>query len=492
LGGDSVRSAEPRVEVGKPRVEVGKNGGGSGKARSTTAARSPGLWEVRLKAAKRAVGGTFRILVYLGATIAPLFLAWSGMEPGRGFLVEFSVALGFVGLSLMGLQFLLAARFRSVAAPFGMDVLLRYHHQIGYVILLFILAHPALLFVADDDYLELLELTDAPLLAQMGVTSIVALLVLVVLSAWRKKLRIGYELWQWTHGVLAFVVVAAALAHVLLVGYYVSEPLEVALWLWMSVVFVGLILWVRVVRPLELRRGAWRVESVIPERGDIRTIVLEPSRLRAHGSDGFTFEPGQFAWITVGKSPFAITRHPFSISSSAERTERVSLSIKAAGDFTRGIRLLEPGATAYLDGPHGAFTMDRHYGPGFVFIGAGVGITPLMSMLRTMDDRNDPRPCYLFFGNREWEGAAFREEIEELRSRLNLEVVHVLSRPPEGWEGEEGRIGAAVLARHLPEGYKRLQYFICGPDPMMDAAEDALVHLGVPKRRIHSERFDMA
>jgi ferredoxin-NADP reductase len=114
-----------------------------------------------------------------------------------------------------------------------------------------------------------------------------------------------------------------------------------------------------------------------------------------------------------------------------------------------------------------------------------------MSMLRTMADRNDPRPCYLFFGNREWEGVAFREEIEELKGRLNLEVVHVLSRPPEGWEGDEGRIDAAVLARYLPERYQRLQYFICGSDSMMDATEDALVHLGVPKRRVHTERFGM-
>ena len=147
--------------------------------------------------------------------------------------------------------------------------------------------------------------------------------------------------------------------------------------------------------------------------------------------------------------------------------------------------------SVYLDSPHGAFTIDRYYGPGFVFIGAGVGITPLMSMLRTMTDRSDPRPCYLFFGNREWEGVAFREEIEELKGRLNLEVVHVLSRPPEGWEGEEGRTDAAVLARHLPERYQRLQYFICGSDSMMDDTEDALVRLGVPKRRVHSERFGM-
>jgi predicted ferric reductase len=325
----------------------------------------------------------------------------------------------------------------------------------------------------------------------MAVTSTVALLVLVALSVWRKKLRIGYELWQLTHGVLAFVVIAAALTHVLLVGYYVNEPLEIALWLWMATVFVGLVLWIRVVKPLELRTKAWRIEDVIPERGNICTIVLKPSRLYARRFAGFHFEPGQFAWITVGKSPFAITRHPFSISSSAEKAERVALSIKAAGDFTREIGQLKPGATAYLDGPHGAFTIDRHDGPGFVFIGAGVGITPLMSMLRTMADRNDPRPCYLFFGNREWEGVAFREEIEELKGRLNLKVMHVLSRPPEGWEGNEGRISAAVLARHLPERYQRLQYFICGSDSMMDATEEALIHFGVSKRRVHTERFGM-
>jgi predicted ferric reductase len=479
------------VKLAEPRVESRNKQDSTGRARSNTASRSPSLRDSRRKAARRAVQATFRVLVYLAVTIAPLVLAWSGMEPGRGFLINFSVALGFVGLSLMGLQFVVAARFQSVAAPFGIDALLQYHRQIAYTSLLFILAHPLLLFVADTGYLTLLDLTTAPLRAKMAVTSTVALLVMVALSIWREKLRIGYELWQLTHGVLAFVVIAAALTHVLLVGYYVNEPLEIALWLWMATVFVGLILWVRVVRPLELRSKAWRIEEVIPERGNICTIVLKPSRLHARKFDRFHFEPGQFAWITVDKSPFAITRHPFSISSSAEKTERLALSIKAAGDFTQKISYLKPGATAYLDGPHGAFTIDRHYGPGFVFIGAGVGITPLMSMLRTMADRGDPRPCYLFFGNREWEGVAFREEIEELKGRLNLEVVHVLSRPPEGWEGDEGRIDAAVLARHLPKRYQCLQYFICGSDSMMDATEDALVHLGVPKRRVHTERFGM-
>jgi predicted ferric reductase len=72
-----------------------------------------------------AVRGAFWILVYLAVAVAPLIFAWSGPEPGRGLLVDFSVALGFVGLAMMGLQFALVARFKSVSAPFGMDVVLQ-------------------------------------------------------------------------------------------------------------------------------------------------------------------------------------------------------------------------------------------------------------------------------------------------------------------------------------------------------------------------------
>ena len=169
----------------------------------------------------------------------------------------------------------------------------------------------------------------------------------------------------------------------------------------------------------------------------------------------------------------------------------MAFTVKAAGDFSSALGSLEPGTTVYLDGPHGAFCMDRHEGPGFVFIGAGIGVTPLMSMLRTLADRGDTRPCYLFLGNRDQDSITFREEIEGLESRLNLEVVHVLSHPGEGWQGEKGHLDVAVLDRHLPSRRNRLQYFICGPDRMMDAAESALGKLGIPGERVHSERFGM-
>ena len=440
---------------------------------------------------RHATHAVFWIVVYLAVAVAPLVFALIDLEPGRGIIINFSVALGFVGLSMMGLQFALVARFQRVAAPFGIDVLLQFHRQIAYVGLAFVLAHPLLLFVANTKFLALLNPLTAPLRAHMAVLSVIALLTLVALSVWRKRLHISYETWQLTHGVLAVVAVVAALVHVLLVDYYVDEPWEKALWILMSAAFVWLLVWVRIIKPLQRYRRSWVIEKVIPERGNTYTMVLEPSAGRAHNANGFTFEPGQFAWIMVGRSPFAITQHPFSFSSSAERTDRVMLSVKAAGDFTSEIGSLVPGTKVYLDGPYGAFTVDRHEGPGFVFIGAGVGVTPLMSMMRTLADRKDVRPSYLFLNNRDTESIIFREEIEALKSRLNLTVVHVLSHPDDAWKGERGHLNADLCRRYLPERYHHLQYFICGPGPMMDATEDALAEIGVPADRVHTERFVM-
>src|SRR5918998_5076320 len=91
----------------------------------------------------------------------------------------------------------------------------------------------------------------------------------------------------------------------------------------------------------------------------------------------FRFDPGQFAWFAIGRSPFSITQHPFSFASSAER-EEVELAVKARGDFTSGVGQLEPGTTVYVDGPHGVFSIDQDEGPGFGLIAGGVGIAGLI------------------------------------------------------------------------------------------------------------------
>jgi predicted ferric reductase len=431
-----------------------------------------------------AVRAVFWVVAYLGAVVSPLVFAVIGASrPDHGFWTDFSVALGFVGLAMMGLEFALVARFRLLAAPFGQDALLQFHRQIGYAGLAFVLIHFAI--SAHWRELTLDQALHAPLLVWFGMAALLALVVLIVSSLWRRSLRLSYEAWHLMHTGLALVLVFGALLHIFFVDEYVSSLWKQILWGLMSAAFVGLLVWVRLVKPRRALARPWRLERVVAERGGTTTLVLKPPPALE-----FRFEPGQFAWFAIGRSPFSLTQHPFSFASSAER-DGVEIAVKALGDFTSTVGALEPGTTVYVDGPHGVFSIDQDEGPGFGLIAGGVGIAGLISTLRTLADRHDVRPVVLFYANREWDDVAFREELEGLKDRLTLTVVHVLERAPEEWAGETGFLRDEVLSRHLPPGFRRFQFFICGPDPMMDAAEAALIGLGVPPERVHTERFDM-
>ena len=432
-----------------------------------------------------AVRGIFWVLAYLGVVLAPLVFALVGAsQPDHSFVTNFSVALGFIGLAMMGLEFALVARFETVAAPFGEDALLQFHRQIGYVGLAFVLIHVAI--SAHWDELTFHNAINAPALVWFGMAAVVSLLALIASSVWRRRLRLSYEWWHRAHTVLAVVVVVTALIHIYFVDEYVSSLVKQVLWGLMTAAFIALGVWVRVVKPWTMREQPWRLAGVGAERGQTTTLALTPPVAAR-----FRFEPGQFAWFAFGRSPFSLTKHPFSFSSSAEQAE-AEIAVKALGDFTSQIAELEPGIPVYVDGPHGVFSIDQSEGPGFGLIAGGVGIAGPLSMLRTMADREDVRPVVLVYANRDWDGIAFRDVIDELAGRMNLTVVHVLEQPPDGWAGETGWVTSDVLSRHLPINFRRFQYFICGPGPMMDAAERALLDLGVPGERVHTERFDMA
>lgn len=381
----------------------------------------------------------------------------------------------------MGIEFALVARVRVVAEPFGTDAVIQFHREIGYVGLAFVLTHTAL---SGPGVIAAFSLTELPWRARFAVLAVLALLVLMVTSVWRRRLRLSYEVWQVLHTVMATLAVTAALVHVLLVNHYVDSLWKQVLWAIMTAAFVGLLLWIRIVRPLRLWRRPWVVEQVLPERGRITVLVLRP-----RGHEGLRFQPGQFAWITVGRSPFSVTSHPFSFSSSAETDGTVAVAIKALGDFTSSVSAVRPGATVYVDGPHGVFSIDQYEGAGFCLIAGGVGLVPALSMLRTLADRGDVRPVVLFSAHRDHDSIPFREEIDELTGRLNLQVVHVLEQPPPGWTGESGRIDAGTLRRYLPSAGPRFQFFVCGPNPMLDAMEAAIPEIGIPADRVHTERF---
>ena len=250
-------------------------------------------------------------------------------------------------------------------------------------------------------------------------------------------------------------------------GVYLEAPWKKALWIGLTLFWIGLLIYVRIVKPLFLLRRPYRVSEVRRERGDSITLAMAPD-----GHAGFRFKPGQFGWLTLWGSPFQITGHPFSFSSSAAATDgRVEMTIRNLGDFTSKIAGVPPGHRVFLDGPYGAFTANREPADMLVLVAGGVGITPMMSIVRTFADNGDKRPVLLLYGSRTYEEITFREELEALTGRLELKVVHVLQNPHDGWTGERGFIDAEILRRCLPPPYASHEYFICGPNVMMNAIE---------------------
>ena len=431
------------------------------------------------------VRGAIWIILYLFFVLAPLFALLTGsLPPPRDFWTEFSAAIGYAGLAIMGLQFGLTARFRYVTEPWGEDVIYHFHRQISLLAVGLVVAHPLILFAVRPELVALLNSIQAPWRARFAALSIYSLIALVVMALWRVKLKIRYETWHLTHILLAIIAVTAGLLHMVGWSFYLTDTRKRALWIGLTIFWIGLLLYVRIAKPLFMLRRPYRVSEVRKERADTSTLVMRPD-----GHPGFRFTPGQFAWLTVWGTPFKITAHPFSFSSSAAVTDgHVEMTIRNLGDFTSEIHKVPVGKRVYIDGPYGAFTIG-HPADMHVLIAGGIGITPMMSMIRTLADRRDPRPIVLLYGNEDWESITFREDLEALKARLDLTVVHVLANPSPDWTGERGFINADVFKRHLPQPYADHEYFICGPNVMMDAIEKALGEMHVPLSKYHSERY---
>jgi predicted ferric reductase len=432
------------------------------------------------------------IAIYLLLVTAPqLVLLFGEVPPSRGFWFDFSVALGFAGIAMMGVQFALTARFRYLSAPFGIDVIYLFHRYLAWIALGVAATHFGILWLFHPEALGgTIDPRAAPWELTAGRAALLCFGLAVVTSQWRKALRLEYGLWRYSHVALATLGFAAAVAHVVGVGRLTAAPGVLALWLAVTLCWLLLVVWVRLVKPWRQAARPWRVVEVRPGRGGVVTLAIEPE-----GHAGLRrFMPGQFAWLTLRASPFGVREHPFSIASAPESLPRLEFGIKPLGDFTAGAAQIRPGERAFIDGPFGVFSIDRHRAArGFVGIVGGIGVTPLLGMLRSMAARGDPRPVWLFHGNRRWEEVPFRDELEALRGRLDLRLVHVLEQPPEGWEGERGFISRELLARHLPsDRLGDLHCFLCGPPPMTAAAEAALEALGVPATRIQTEIFELA
>lgn len=179
----------------------------------------------------RTIAGVFWVGLYLLVVLLPVFLMLVPPTPsGRGFWLEFAVALGFVGLTQIAIQFVLIARFRQVTAPYGIDIILRAHRQIAMVAVAAILLHPTIIVLDNPSRLELFNPFGGNLASRMAWISVASLLLLVVSSVFRETWSIRYEWWRFSHLVLGVVAIVFAQLHVSMAGLYTNTVWKQAIW----------------------------------------------------------------------------------------------------------------------------------------------------------------------------------------------------------------------------------------------------------------------
>jgi predicted ferric reductase len=323
--------------------------------------------------------------------------------------------------------------------------------------------------------------------SRTGLFAWTLLWIWVLMSMYRDKLGMKYEMWRYSHALGFVAMIVLATHHAVTVGRHGRYNIWFdVLWITLCAVAVGAVFYTYFYRPSQVARKPFKVKDCRKVGKDDWYVTLEKD-----GDFAFNFDAGQFCWLNATGSIYNREEHPFSIASSPASLPSVSFLIRDLGDFTASLdQRLEPGRRVYLDGPHGVFTLTARKARGIGLIAGGAGIGPILGILRQLRDIEDSRPIRLIYGNRTMDQMVFQDEIKALEAELQFDQTLVLSDPPPGFDGHVGVIDKELLDRTFAaQDRDAWDYYVCGPPLMVDAVSASLKEIGVPVKRILFERL---
>ena len=239
-----------------------------------------------------------------------------------------------------------------------------------------------------------------------------------------------------------------------------------------------------------------KIADIIQETADTKTIVFEtPRKARKYLA-------GQFLTIILnlnGKEE----RRSYSLSSSPQVDKQFAVTVKRVQGGLVSNHIIDNfkvGQEVDCLSPMGNFTVEaqKRAQHEAIFFAAGSGITPVISMVKTLLNGEKFSKISLIYSNRNEESIIFKEELAAMKAKFGIrfKLIHVLSRPAENWNGLKGRVDKFLVPRLLDQlpvmAPKEANYYMCGPEEMMDAIREGLGMVDVPKNQIHQESFTAA
>jgi predicted ferric reductase len=417
-------------------------------------------------------------------------------------LSSIAVLCAFAGTAAFALNLVLGARLRLAETLFGgLDRVYRAHRVNGQVAFALLLAHVVLMLasratVSTSAALDLLG-PGAGWTVFAGVLAFGAMTVSIVLTLF---VRLGHEVFVYVQRSFGFIFLVATYHVFTTPGAKAGSPSLEAYMAALATLGVAAFAYRSLFGNLLVRRHRYRVTAVNRLDEFVTEIVMEPLERP------LAFTPGQFVFVSfrsialseefhpfelsVRRRVFSIRAgevgnqfHPFSITSApGEPTLRIT--VKAVGDYTRALRRLDVGADAVVEGPYGSFSQSKVPNGRQVWMAGGIGVTPFLSMARSLGNENGRSVDFYYCVERE-EEAHFLDELRAVAGRRDDFRVAVVPRDREGFLTAE-----RVAAEH--GDLASSDVLICGPPAMIDSLRAQLTARGVPDERIHAEEFGFA
>jgi predicted ferric reductase len=403
---------------------------------------------------------------------------------------------GIAGLMLYAINLILAMRIRIMENYFGgLNRMYIAHHLTGGIALILLSFHPILLalrllvpvsreaFRYAAEFLWVHPISfKTPIGNDMAINfGIIALLGMVVLLILTFFIHLPYRVWLLTHKFLGAAFFFAGL-HVLFIKGSISGDgfLRWYLIFW-SLLGILAAVYKTLIGRIVLRHYNYHVKSVSSPSKDVVSLILTPVDTK------MDFQPGQFVFIRFrysGIKGITSEAHPFSISSSPSDSV-LRLSVKALGDYTKELLQIKPGAIAEIEGAYGKFSYKNYDNPNQIWIAGGIGITPFLSMARSLES-NTNLSVDLYYSVKVAEEMI---EADELTSVMAVPTLKFNFKPHIA--DKDGFLTADTVEKGS-KGLADKDFYLCGPPPMMKALRKQLRAKGVPNFRIHSEEFSMS
>jgi predicted ferric reductase len=398
---------------------------------------------------------------------------------GGGSVLALGQLTGLAASVLLLAQVLLMARVPVLERAFGQDDLARKHRLVGFTSFNLMLAHVVLVTIgyAGGDLRAsprwLWDLTvDYPgmLLAAAGTICLV-MVVATSIRAARRRLR--YESWHLLH-LYAYLGVGLALPHQLWTGeQFVGSTGRTVFWWTAWAVAAAAVVGCRLGLPVYRNlRHDLRVTSVVQEADDVWSVYVTGRDLHA-----LRVEAGQFfSWRFLAGRGWSRT-HPYSLSAAPDGRS-LRITVKELGDGSREVARLRPGTRVLVEGPFGRLSARARTLRPVALVGAGVGITPLRSLVEGLDYA----PGEAVLVHRYADQPLFARELAVLGAERGLRVVDLPGHRDQPANDPH------ALVDHVPDLAHR-DVYVCGPEGWTEQVRRTALAAGVPPEQLHVETF---